>query len=73
MQLYQVYYRRTGLYPFLIKHTIRVLIGIGLLVLVLLALNKYVINVDDAMQAFFSNFSDAAILSFLPYRKLYLV
>lgn len=72
MKLYQVYYRRTGLYPFLIKHTIRVLIGIGLLVIGLLALNKYVINVDDAMQAFFSNFSDAAILSFFTLSEIVL-
>lgn len=63
-QLYHIYYRRTGLYPFLLKHTIRVLVGIGVLVAGLLALNKYVINVDEAMQSMFSNFSDGAIFTF---------
>jgi membrane protein YqaA with SNARE-associated domain len=72
MLLYHIYYRRTGLYPFLLKHTIRVLLGIGVLVVGLLALNKYVINVDDAMQAMFANFSDEAILAFFTLSEIIL-
>tara|TARA_R110002049_G_scaffold246382_2_gene420461 strand:+ start:2428 stop:3054 length:627 start_codon:yes stop_codon:yes gene_type:complete len=72
MHLYHIYYRRTGLYPFLLKHTIRVLLGIGVLVIGLLALNKYVIDVDEVMQAMFANFSDTAILTFFTLSEIIL-
>lgn len=72
MQLYHIYYRRTGLYPFLLKHTIRVVLGIGILVIGLLALNKYVIDVDEVMQSMFANFSDTAILTFFTLSEIIL-
>ncbi len=64
MTLYHIYYRRTGLYPFLLKHFIRFVIGIGILVIGLVLLNKYVIDVDSAMDYMFSSFSDTAIFTF---------
>lgn len=72
MHLYHIYYRRTGLYPFLIKHTLRFLVGIGLLVVGLIALNKYVIDVDSAMDYMFSSFSDTAILTFFTLSEIIL-
>lgn len=63
LRLLHFYYKRTGFYPFLLNTTLKVIIGLGAVVFLLIVLEKHVISLDDLMSFMLDRFPNWAILT----------
>ncbi len=63
LRLLHLYYKRTGFYPFLLNTGLKVAIGLGAVVLLLIILEKHVISLDDLMSLMLDRFPNWAILT----------
>lgn len=62
LRLTHYYYRRTGFYPFLLNTLLKVAIGLGALVVVLIIVEKHVVSLDVLMGLMMDRFPPWAIL-----------
>ena len=59
-----LYYKRTGFYPFFFNALIKVFIGLGVLVLLLVLLERHVVSVDTLMKMLMEHLPVWAVLGF---------
>jgi len=63
LRLLHFYYKRTGFYPFLLNTGLKVIIGLGAIVFLLILLEKHVMSLDDLMSLMLDRFPNWAILA----------
>lgn len=64
LQLLHIYYKRTGFYPFLMNTLLKVFIGLGSVIVLLMLFERHVVSIDTLMDYMLTNFPTWGVLLF---------